>query len=66
MTICGHEQVYLELPDGGLHDLEQRIDQLQHLQVCVCVCVSYCIRICLGGGGRAVHEVRRGTLKFSK
>eukprot|EP00913_Durusdinium_trenchii_P030731 g28784.t1 len=25
--------VYLELPDGGLHDLEQRIDQLQHLQV---------------------------------
>ena len=26
-------QVYLELPDGGLHDLEQRIDQLQHMQV---------------------------------
>lgn len=25
--------VYLELPDGGLHDLEQRIDQLQHMQV---------------------------------
>ncbi|CAE7434124.1 OOP [Symbiodinium natans] len=27
------ESVYLELPDGGLHDLEQRIDQLQHMQV---------------------------------
>ncbi|CAE7740250.1 OOP, partial [Symbiodinium pilosum] len=26
-------KVYLELPDGGLHDLEQRIDQLQHMQV---------------------------------
>ena len=25
-------EVYLELPDGGLHDLEQRIDQLQHMQ----------------------------------
>ena len=25
-------KVYLELPDGGLHDLEQRIDQLQHMQ----------------------------------
>ena len=30
------DEVYLELPDGGLHDLEQRIDQLQHMQVPSC------------------------------